>query len=159
MIRVMRPLFALLFSALTAVSVQAKEAAPLAADPAVEARMLKISEELRCLVCQNETLAASRAELAEDLRVEVRRLIKEGKSDQEVKDYLVSRYGDFVLYRPPVKSTTWLLWFGPFLFLLAGVFGLLRFLKGRNRKLATTPLSAADQKLAQALLDGKETKA
>jgi cytochrome c-type biogenesis protein CcmH len=91
----------------------------MAADPAIEARLIVISEELRCLVCQNESLAGSRAELANDLREEVRKLIQEGKTDTEIKEYLVARYGDFVLYRPPVKPTTWLLWFGPFV-LLAG---------------------------------------
>jgi cytochrome c-type biogenesis protein CcmH len=83
-----------------------KEAAPLAEDPAVEKRLVNIAEELRCLVCQNESLAGSQADLAKDLREEVRGLIKSGKSDEEVKDFLVSRYGDFVLYRPQVKPIT-----------------------------------------------------
>ncbi|HTY99760.1 MAG TPA: cytochrome c-type biogenesis protein, partial [Rhodocyclaceae bacterium] len=99
----------------------AKEAAPLAEDEAVEKRMIGITEDLRCLVCQNESLAGSHADLAEDLRREVRGLIKQGKSDKEIKDYLVDRYGDFVLYKPPVKATTWLLWGGPFLFMIGGV--------------------------------------
>ena len=81
----------------------AGEATPMAADPAIEARLIVISEELRCLVCQNESLAASRAELANDLREEVRKLISQGKTDTEIKEYLVARYGDFVLYRPPLK--------------------------------------------------------
>ena len=87
----------------------AREAAPLAEDPTVEARLVHISQELRCLVCQNESLASSRAELADDLRREVRDLIRSNKSDQEIKDFLVSRYGDFVLYRPEVKPLTWVL--------------------------------------------------
>ena len=90
----------------------AGEAAPLAQDPVVEARLVHISQELRCLVCQNESLSSSRAELADDLRREVRDLIVANKSDQEIKDFLVSRYGDFVLYRPEVKPLTWVLWFG-----------------------------------------------
>ena len=110
----------------------AREAAPLAEDPTVEARLVHISQELRCLVCQNESLASSRAELADDLRREVRDLIRSNKSDQEIKDFLVSRYGDFVLYRPEVKPLTWVLWFGPFIVLLiAGIF-LLAYLRQRR---------------------------
>ncbi len=154
----MRVLFALLLALFAASAVQSREAAPLAADPVVEARMLKISEELRCLVCQNETLAASRAELADDLRVELRRLIKDGKSDEEIMEFMVNRYGDFVRYRPPVKPTTWVLWFGPFLLLLAGVVGLVRFLKRRNRKLAAGPLSDEDRRRAEALLGDGGTR-
>ena len=90
------------------------------ADAAFEARLKNLEEELRCLVCQNQTLADSTAPLAEDLRREVRELALQGKSDAEIKQYLVARYGDFVLYKPPVKPTTWLLWFGPFAFLLGG---------------------------------------
>ena len=90
------------------------------ADPALDARLRALEEELRCLVCQNQTLADSSAPLAEDLRREVRELAVAGKSDEEIKQYLVARYGDFVLYRPPVKSTTWLLWFGPFVLLAGG---------------------------------------
>ena len=90
------------------------------ADPALDTRLKKLEEELRCLVCQNQSLADSSAPLAEDLRREVRQLAVAGKSDDEIKQYLVARYGDFVLYRPPVKSTTWLLWFGPFVLLAAG---------------------------------------
>ena len=130
----------------------AGEATPLAADPVVEARMLTISEELRCLVCQNESLAASRAELAEDLRREVRSLILEGKTDTEIRDYLVSRYGDFVLYRPPVKPTTWLLWFGPFVILAGAVIGLIAYLRRRAGQLKPTALSAAERAAAEALL-------
>ena len=96
----------------------AGEASPMAEDPVVEARLVHISQEIRCLVCQNESLSSSRAELADDLRREVRDLIRTNKSDQEIKDFLVSRYGDFVLYRPEVKPLTWVLWFGPFVVLL-----------------------------------------
>jgi cytochrome c-type biogenesis protein CcmH/NrfF len=90
----------------------------MAADVEIEKRMVAISEELRCLVCQNESLAGSHAELAQDLRREIRKMIAEGKSDKEILDFMVGRYGDFVRYSPPVKPTTWLLWGGPFL--LAG---------------------------------------
>src|SRR5450631_499223 len=106
--------------ALLAVVAIAKEAAPEAADPALEARMTRITSELRCLVCQNQTIADSNAELAADLRRETRELLKQGKSDAEVVDYMTARYGDFVLYRPPLRATTLLLWFGPALMLAGG---------------------------------------
>jgi cytochrome c-type biogenesis protein CcmH len=130
----------------------AKDATPLAEDPAVEQRLITIAEELRCLVCQNESLAGSRADLAEDLRREVRTLIKQGKSDQEIKDFLVSRYGDFVLYRPPVKPSTWLLWLGPFVFLIGGVAVLVGYLRRRTGKVVETALSEDEKKRAEALL-------
>jgi cytochrome c-type biogenesis protein CcmH len=109
--------------------VAAAEAQPVAADPVIEARLQHITGDLRCLVCQNETLAASRSGLADDLRREIRVLLHEGKSDREVLDFLVDRYGDFVSYRPPFKATTWLLWLAPFLMLLAGLGLLYRILK------------------------------
>jgi cytochrome c-type biogenesis protein CcmH len=87
----------------------AKEAAPLAQDEVAEKRLVAISSELRCLVCQNESLAGSNAELAQDLRREIRTMILDGKSDGEIMDFMVSRYGDFVRYRPPLKGTTLLL--------------------------------------------------
>ena len=107
----------------------AGEAQPLAEDPALEARLRAMSQELRCLVCQNSTLADSSAPLAEDLRKEIRVQMRAGKSDKEVVDYLVERYGDFVRYRPPVNNSTALLWFGPFLILIIGGFVLYRVLK------------------------------
>ena len=90
------------------------------ADPAFDARLKHLETELRCLVCQNQTLADSNAPLAEDLRREVRELAASGKSDAEIKQYLVARYGDFVLYKPPLQTNTWLLWLGPFALLLGG---------------------------------------
>jgi cytochrome c-type biogenesis protein CcmH len=104
------------------------------ADPALDTRLKKLEEELRCLVCQNQSLADSNAPLAEDLRREVRQLAVAGKNDDEIKQYLVARYGDFVLYRPPVKSTTWLLWFGPFVLLAAGAVIWWLILRRRGRK-------------------------
>jgi cytochrome c-type biogenesis protein CcmH len=133
----------------------AGEAQPLAQDPVVEARLVAIADELRCLVCQNESLASSRADLAQDLRREVRSLIKQGKTDPEIMDFLVSRYGDFVRYRPPVKPTTWLLWGGPFVFGLAGVAGLMVYVR-RRASLASKPLSEAEHQRALDLLSGKE---
>lgn len=146
-------LFLALSVALTlAASAHAKDAAPLADDPAIEARLVHISEELRCLVCQNESLAGSRADLALDLKREIRTLIKQGKTDQEIRDFLVSRYGDFVLYRPPVKPTTWLLWGGPFVLMLAGLAALIAFLRGR--KPADAALTPEEQRRADALIKG-----
>jgi cytochrome c-type biogenesis protein CcmH len=105
------------------------EAKPLAEDLVLEARLKAMSQELRCLVCQNTTLADSSAPLAEDLRKEIREQLRAGKTDKEVIDYLVMRYGDFVRYRPPVNNETALLWFGPFLLLIIGGFVLFRVLK------------------------------
>ncbi len=132
--------------------VLAREAAPMAADIAIEKRMVAISEDLRCLVCQNESLAGSHAELAQDLRREIRKMIGEGKSDQEILDFMVARYGDFVRYRPPVKPTTWLLWGGPFLLLLGGIGGLVVFLRRRTQDAPTPGLSEEERRRADALL-------
>lgn len=134
----------------------AKDALPMAENEAVEKRMTAIAEELRCLVCQNESLAGSRAELAEDLRREVRKLIVAGKTDAEIKEFLVSRYGDFVLYRPPVKPTTWVLWIGPFVLLLAGVGALIALLRRRTRT-AETALTEGEARRAEELLKDAET--
>ncbi len=131
----------------------AREAAPRAEDPVVEARLVAIADELRCLVCQNESLASSHAELAEDLRREVRGLIREGKSDAEVKRFLVDRYGDFVLYRPEVKPLTWALWFGPFALLVLASVVLGRYLRQRRAQVPReTTLSEADRARAEQLL-------
>jgi cytochrome c-type biogenesis protein CcmH len=153
----MRTLF-LLLALLVGGAAIAKDAAPLAEDEAVEQRLNKIAEELRCLVCQNESLAGSRADLAQDLRREVRKLIKEGKSDAEVMDFMVSRYGDFVRYRPPVKPTTWLLWGGPFLLLIAAVAALIVYLRRRGKAVGDTHLSKDDQRRAAALLAEEDKK-
>ena len=112
----------------------AGEAQPLAQDPVVEKRLTSISENLRCLVCQNESLAGSRSDLAEDLRREVRFLILAGKSDKEIIDFLVARYGDYVLYDPPFKASTLLLWVGPFVVLTGGLLGLIIFLRRRSQQ-------------------------
>jgi cytochrome c-type biogenesis protein CcmH len=120
----------------------AREAMPMAQDPQLEARVEVLSQELRCMVCQNESLASSRAELADDLRNEVRELIRSGKSDQEVKDFLVARYGDFVLYRPEVKPLTWVLWFGPFV--LLGVAAIFLGVYLRQRRALASPVALSD---------------
>ena len=106
-------------------------------DAAFDLRLKKLETELRCLVCQNQTLADSNAGLADDLRREVRGLARAGKSDDEIKAYLVARYGDFVLYNPPVKTTTWLLWGGPFVLLAGG--GLLWWIVLRRRARSAAP--------------------
>src|SRR5438874_13804979 len=129
----------------------AKEAKP-AEDPQIEQRMRALTEQLRCLVCQNETLADSRADLAEDLRKEIREQMQQGKSDQEIIAFLTQRYGDFVLYKPPVKATTYLLWFGPFVLLIAGTFVLFRFLKRRREMIQEQPLTADERKRAEEIL-------
>lgn len=128
-----RSLLLALCLALPLLRAVAAEAVPAAEDPAVEARLLRIAAELRCLVCQNQTIADSHADLAQDLRRQVREMIHEGKSDQEIVDYMTARYGDFVLYRPPLKGTTWLLWFGPALLFVGAVGGLILVLRRRSR--------------------------
>jgi len=113
----------------------ARGTAPLAADDAAEKRTLTIAGELRCLVCQNETLADSQARLAQDLRREIRKQIGQGKGDPEILDFMTSRYGDFVRYRPPLKTATYLLWFGPFLLLITAISGLFVYLRRRGRRI------------------------
>ena len=133
----------------------AGEAAPLAENPLIEARLKTLAVELRCLVCQNQTLADSNAPLAEDLRREVREMIAKNMSDKEIIDFLVTRYGDFVLYRPPLKTTTTLLWVGPFLLLIGGATALILALRRRQKKLADVALSEAERnRVAQLLSEG-----
>lgn len=134
----------------------ARDAEPLAQDEAVEKRLVEISSELRCLVCQNESLSGSHAELANDLRREIRTLIKDGKSDGEIMDFMVSRYGDFVRYRPPLKGTTLLLWFGPALLLVGAIGSLFVYLRRRNKAIIDSPLSAEEQDQADSLLNIEE---
>ena len=136
----------------------AKDAAPLADDPVTEQRLISISEEMRCLVCQNESLAGSRSDLANDLRREIRVLIKEGKSDDQIRSFMVERYGDFVLYRPPVKPLTWLLWIGPFAILGLGVAGLLMYLRRRDSSVPNVALTDADNQKIDALLNASDKK-
>ena len=131
----------------------ANDAAPLADDPVTERRLISISEEMRCLVCQNESLAGSRSDLANDLRREIRTLIKEGKSDEQIRSFMVERYGDFVLYRPPVKPITWLLWIGPFVILLIGIGFLFSYLRRRNASVTAKELTAEENQKIDALLN------
>ena len=127
-----RALIALVLSGLLAVA-GAKEAPLAAADPATEARMLRLAAELRCLVCQNQTIADSSAPLADDLRRQVREMIVRGDSDSQIIDFMTQRYGDFVLYRPPLKGITAALWFGPLALLVGGLTIFIVVLRRRNR--------------------------
>jgi len=130
-------------------------AAPAWSDGALDARLRSLEDQLRCLVCQNQTLAESNAPLAEDLRKEVRELGASGKSDDEIRAYLVARYGDFVLYKPPVKPVTYLLWFGPFLLLATGVAAWWVLVHRRTRAAADSgaPGETAAAARARVLLD------
>ena len=131
----------------------AGQASDMAADPVLEKRMIGLAENLRCLVRQNESLASSHAELAEDLRREVREQMNKGMSDQQIVDYLVSRYGDFVLYDPPVKKSTLVLWFSPFVLLVLGCGMLVYQVKRRKSQIADTELSEQDAQRAAAMLN------
>jgi cytochrome c-type biogenesis protein CcmH len=151
------PLLLLCF-VVTPTVAQVRRPEPVKGDAALEERLNKLSQELRCLVCQNETLAESRADLAEDLRDEIRQQMKAGKSDQEIIAFLTERYGQFILYRPQVTPTTYLLWFGPFVLLLAGLAMLFYYIKQRRDQIAEQPLSAEERRRAEELLrSGKET--
>ena len=136
----------------------AREAPSLATDPVLEARVMVIAEELRCLVCQNETIAASHADLALDLRKQIRTQLTQGQSQQQILDYMVARYGDFVLYRPPLKATTVLLWIGPFVLLLIAAAVLAMNIRQRRGRQAQ-PLTAQDSRRAQQLLAQATDKA
>ena len=128
-------------------------------DPVIEQRLAKLSHELRCLQCQNQTLADSPAGLATDLHNEIRAQMKAGKSDEEIKTFLTQRYGDFILYKPRVTFTTYLLWFGPFVLLLGGLYVLYLYIKQRRELIPEQPLSADEHRRAEELLaaSGKET--
>ena len=146
-----------LLSCLWSAAAWAKEAQPVAEDPALEKRVMALAEDLRCLVCQNESLAGSHAPLAVDLRQQIREQMRAGKTDQEIIAFMTERYGDFVLFRPPMKATTYLLWFGPFALLGAGVAVQYFYLKRRRRQqqqqqAREQPLSEAERQRVEALL-------
>ena len=131
-----------------------KEAPLVAEDPIIEARMLRLSEDLRCLVCQNESIAESRADFSNDLRREIREQIEANKTDEEILEFMVERYGDFVLYDPPLKATTFFLWFGPLIMLVIGSIVLMLVLKRRRVQVEEVPeLSELERKKAEALMD------
>ena len=130
----------------------ANEAAPAAQDPALEQRVMRLTAELRCLVCQNQSIADSHADLAIDLKNQVRSQMQAGKSDAEIREYMVARYGDFVLYKPPLKSTTALLWAGPFVLLAACGLALGFYLRRRRERLTESELTPDQRARAKALL-------
>ena len=148
--RCLRAVLALLLAGTVGLAA-AQEAKPMAEDPVLEAKVMAIAEELRCLVCQNETIAASHADLAVDLRKQIRQQLKQGQTQAQILDFMVQRYGDFVLYRPPVKSSTWLLWGGPFLLLGVAVVALVLTVR-RRRTLVPAPLNADDAERVRRLL-------
>ena len=150
--RVLPAALAMLLAVLALVA-HAKEAQPASDNPELEARVLKIAEELRCLVCQNETIAASHADLAVDLRKQIRVKLQAGQSQQQILDFMVERYGDFVLYRPPFKALTLLLWLGPFVLLVIAALVLVVNVRRRRRGEQTEEWSQAQAQRARALLD------
>jgi cytochrome c-type biogenesis protein CcmH len=132
------------FALLLAVSVAGAD------DAALDRRVMDLAAELRCLVCQNQSLAESNAGLAVDLRNQIRAQLARGESEREVVDFMVARYGDFVLYRPPLKASTFVLWFGPFVLLIAGICVLI--LRIRRQRMMSDQLSEADRQRAEQLL-------
>ncbi|CAN1510960.1 MAG: cytochrome c-type biogenesis protein CcmH [Sulfuritalea sp.] len=137
---------------LQSVSLWAQEAQPLQTNATVEVQVERLSTQLRCLVCQNQTIADSHAELAQDLKQEIREMATKGMTDQAIIDYLVSRYGDFVRYKPPFNPATSLLWLGPFGLLLAGGIGLFVMLRRRQKMTTDAPLSADEARKVSELL-------
>ena len=135
-----------------------KEAIPVAEDPVVEKRMLALTMDLRCLVCQNESVADSRADFSNDIRREIREQIKANKTDQEIVQFLVDRYGDFVLYNPPMKPTTIFLWFGPIVLFIIGLGTLIVYLRRRREQMEEVSLSEVQLKKAEALLNENKGK-
>jgi cytochrome c-type biogenesis protein CcmH len=154
----MGKLLALLLGLVLAGAVLAKEAPTVAADPVLEKRVMALAVELRCLVCQNQTIADSHAELAVDLRNQIREKLKEGMNEAQIIDYMVARYGDFVRYRPPVKATTVPLWFGPFALLLAALAGLFYYIVRRRRSAPAQELSEEEQLRVRSLLEAPEER-
>jgi len=142
----------LLLLMVLALPAYANEAPAAAQDPALEQRVMRLTAELRCLVCQNQSLADSHADLAIDLKNQVRSQMKAGKSDAEIREFMVARYGDFVLYRPPLKPTTALLWAGPFVLLAAAGLALGFYLRRRRERLNDTELTPEQRARAEALL-------
>jgi len=136
----------------------AGEAAPLAEDPVLEQRVMRLAEELRCLVCQNQTIADSHAGLAVDLKKQIREQLSAGRSDKQVLAYMVDRYGDFVLYRPPVKGTTAALWFGPFALLAFGAATAVVIVRRRRPHAGASTMTDAQRQRAAAMLADEPEK-
>ena len=134
---------------------QNNTASAVSDNPVLEKKVLEVSNELRCLVCQNQTIADSNADLAVDLKNQVRQQLSDGRSKQEILKYMTERYGDFVLYNPPFNAATVMLWVGPFLLMLLGLFLLVRQIKQRKQELSQETFSAQDIERARQLLDRK----
>ena len=154
----MKILRVLLTTALVLMGTPLKAYQPPFADPAMEARFQTLILELRCLVCQNQSLSDSNAPLAQDLRREVRKMMTQGDSDEQIKTFLVARYGDFVLYQPPLKQTTVLLWVGPFILALLGL-GLIIVLVRKRSHQVDKPLTQEEQQQLEQLLKGPNKEA
>ena len=150
----------LLLMALPVVGVDAVQPNEVLSDPELEARARTLSKDIRCLVCQNQSIDDSNAGLARDLRVLVRQRLTKGDSDEQIFDFLVNRYGDFVLLKPPVKSSTYVLWYGPIVIFIFGVIGLIVFLRGRRPLAAsqTAALSVDEERRISALFDKNNQK-
>ena len=150
----------LLLMALPVVGVDAVQPNEVLSDPELEARARTLSKDIRCLVCQNQSIDDSNAGLARDLRVLVRQRLTKGDSDEQIFDFLVNRYGDFVLLKPPVKSSTYALWYGPIVIFILGVIGLIIFLRGRRPLAAsqTSALSVDEERRISALFDKNNQK-
>ena len=151
-LRSLGPALSLLALVAFAGAALAQAARPLAEDEAVERRLNAIAEELRCLVCQNESLAGSRADLAQDLRGQIREQIRAGRTDHQILAYMTDRYGDFIRYRPPLKGTTLALWVGPFVLLAAAAGGLAWYVRRRRTRVATPGLSPDEEARVARLL-------
>ena len=149
----------LLLALMVAPIAYAAEGAAPVADARLEEQVQRVASELRCLVCQNQTIADSHAELAQDLRAQVRTMLASGRSEAEVREFMVARYGDFILYRPPFKATTLLLWVGPFGLLLAGIWGLRRIAVNRRRVVGDVGLSVDEQARLRQIMAGPENEA
>jgi cytochrome c-type biogenesis protein CcmH len=158
----MKSLVAVLLLAFAwSVSIYADEAQPVMGNQVLQDRVMKLAGELRCLVCQGESLAESHSDFAKDMRVKIRDLIQQGKTNQEVKDYLVARYGDFILYRPPFSGITAYIWIAPFVLAAAGASLLIINIKRRRTRIKVAPLSAEEQARVDSLLkeDAGDSKA
>ena len=125
-------------------------------EPEYQGRYNELLHELRCLVCQNQTLADSGSGLADDLRLEVKRMLDEGLSDEQIFAFMSDRYGDFVLYNPPVKPRTWLLWFGPFVLLIGGLIGIRQVVRANNKTAKSSTLTESEKKQVNAVIQDRD---
>ncbi len=125
-------------------------------EPEYQGRYNELLHELRCLVCQNQTLADSGSGLADDLRLEVKRMLEEGLSDEQIFAFMSDRYGDFVLYNPPVKPRTWLLWFGPFVLLIGGLIGIRQVVRANNKTAKSSTLTESEKKQVNAVIQDRD---